>query len=157
MPPRTLASFAALVRSLSLGTATALAVTACASAPPADDGGPPVGAVQVLGARNVELAAGKFLELNCDVPASAIVAATAPGAFEGHFASDQSIAWNIHEHAGPDVAILGEGTGLTGSLRFVPTHPGPVSLLWKNASEAVAHLALTMDAVPPGTTCSWYP
>lgn len=142
--------------SFSLRAVAAFALSACASAPPAADR-PPVGPVQVLGDRTVELAAGKFLELNCEVPASAIIAATAPGAFESHFASDQSIAWNIHEHAGQDVAILGEGTGLTRQLRYVPTHPGPVSLLWKNASDAVAQLALTMDAVPPGTTCSWYP
>jgi hypothetical protein len=150
-------SFAASGRSTVMRAAAALGLSACASAPPADGDAAPLGSAQVLGDRNVDLAAGKFLELNCDVPASAIVAATAPGAFEGHFASDQAIAWNIHEHAGQDVAILGEGPGLTGQLRVVPTHPGPVSLRWKNASEAVAHLALTMGAVPPGTTCSWYP
>ena len=149
-------ALAPIVRSFFPGVAAALALSACASAPPADDG-PPVGPAQVLGERTVAIAAGKFLELNCEVPASAIIAATAPGAFESHFASDQSVAWNIHEHAGKDVAILGEGTGLTGQLRYVPSHPGPVSLLWKNASDAVAHLALTIDAVPPGTTCSWYP
>lgn len=137
--------------------AAVASLAACASAPPADEDGAHGAAVPVLGARTVDLAAGKFLELNCEVPASAVVAATAPGAFESHFVSDQSIAWNIHEHAGDDVNVLGEGTGLTGQSRFVPSHPGPVSLLWKNTAAQAAHLTLQMDAVPPGTTCSWYP
>lgn len=137
-----------------------VAATGCGSASPAGEGTPPdphAAHDALLGDRTVVLEAGKFLELNCEVPASAIVAATAPGAFEFKFASDQSIAWNLHEHDGHEVKILGEGTAMVGSHRFIPSHPGPVSLLWKNASDAVAHVALHLDSVPPGTGCTWYP
>lgn len=130
----------------------ATVLTACASnAPRADHPD------ELVRERRVEIAAGKVVELNLDVPVSTIVAAMPIDPIEVVFEGSGELAWNIHVHQDGKVEILAEGTHLSGVIRHVPSRPGPISVLWENRSAQAVSATIRVDRLPAGTTAEWYP
>jgi len=102
--------------------------------------------------RRFEIAAGKMVELNLDVPASTIVAAEP---IEVVFEASVAVAWNIHVHDGQEVQYLQQGTDASGVLLYTPSRPGPISLLWENKTGATVSATIRVDGLPVGTTAHW--
>ena len=102
--------------------------------------------------RRFEIAAGKMVELNLDVPASTIVAAEP---IEVVFEASVAVAWNIHVHDGQEVQYLQQGTDASGVLLYTPSRPGPISLLWENKTGATVNATIRVDGLPVGTTAHW--
>jgi len=111
--------------------------------------------------RRFEIAAGKMVELNLDVPASTIVAAepidpiNPIDPIEVVFEASVAVAWNIHVHDGQEVQYLQQGTDASGVLLYTPSRPGPISLLWENKTGATVNATIRVDGLPVGTTAHW--
>jgi hypothetical protein len=100
--------------------------------------------------RHASIAAGAYLELNVDMPASSALTAT--------FTGTAPVVWDVHIHPGGNVVILQQGEQATGTIDVAPSdRGGAYSLQWENKGAAAIELDLHVDLSGGASVISWLP
>ena len=113
--------------------------------------------------RRIEIAAGKVVEINIDVPASTVVAAMPIEPLEVVFEASVPLSWNVHLHMGSEpgedeenIEVLVEGNDASGIIRHTPSRPGVVSVIWENDGDAPVSATIRVDKMPAGSKGGWF-